>query len=70
MWNVLLDQIFNEATWEISTQNVDQQRSNMSSHNPVDLQSMYYDQSSYYQPYPGAGPYNQFNNPNMFNSSE
>lgn len=53
------------------SRNVDQQRTNMSGgHNQVDLQSMYYDQSSFYQPYPGSGPFNQFNSPNMFSNSE
>jgi len=48
----------------------EQQRANMSGGHNVDLNSMYYDQSSFYQPYPGSGPFNQFNSPNMFNNSE
>lgn len=49
----------------------DQQRSNMSGgHNQVDLNSMYYEQNSFYQPYPASGHYNQFNSPNMYNNSE
>lgn len=53
----------------------EQQRTNMSGggggHN-VDLNSMYYDQNSFYQPYPGAQPgfNHQYNNPNMFSNSE
>lgn len=51
---------------------MDQQRGNMSaSHNQVDLQSMYYDQNSFYPPYHGStGHYGQFNSPGMFNNSE
>ncbi|XP_063681740.1 uncharacterized protein LOC134816706 isoform X2 [Bolinopsis microptera] len=37
-------------------------------HNQVDLQSMYYDQNSFYQPYPTTGHFNQFSSPNMSNN--
>jgi hypothetical protein len=67
--NTFLAALINPNNKHLYAQGGEQQRAMSGGHN-VDLNSMYYDQSSFYQPYPGSGPFNQFNSPNMFNNSE